>query len=236
MRQPVANIRKPQPAPEYSGNFKLPEPAPAITNLQDQAAVFAMRLNREFHRTVSRFHSMAQRIFQQRLQNKLRHERLVQGWVNRIGHAQFILEAFLHQVEIQPRDFQFFREGNLMRARGLEREAQEVAQLRDHRVRGSNVFVHDGRNRVQRVEEEVRLQLQTQIFQLRLSQLCPEFGGGKLLGLRDPQTFKIIVNGHEDGVADQIIRKLHRVAIQHNSVVIRSLSDKRKEKVAAKGH
>ena len=72
-----------------------------------------------------------------------------------------------------------------MRSRSLQREAQQVAQLRDHRVRGPNVFVHDGRNCVQGVEEKVRLQLQTLIFQLRLRQLSLQFGGGKLLGLRD---------------------------------------------------
>src|SRR5882724_1428547 len=83
---------------------------------------------------------MPKRIFQQRLQDKLRHKRLVQGCVNYIGHPQFVLEAFLHQVEVQPCDLQFFRERNFMRSRSPQREPQQVAQLRDHRVRGAQLL------------------------------------------------------------------------------------------------
>src|SRR5882724_3592669 len=84
MRKAVANIRKPQPAAErlrWVAGCKTPS---GIANLQDQAAVFALRRDGKLHRSVPGFHSMAKRILQQRLQNKLWHECLVQGWVNRI--------------------------------------------------------------------------------------------------------------------------------------------------------
>src|SRR2546423_8700992 len=127
MRQTVSNIRTPSPAAKQLPWVSPREPAAGIANLQDQAAVLAMSPYGDFHRAVSGFHSMPKRIFQQRLQNKLRHECLVQGWVNRIGHAQFVLETFLHQVEVEPCDLQFFRERNFMSARSPQRKPQQVA-------------------------------------------------------------------------------------------------------------
>ena len=57
-----------------------------------------------------------------------------------------------------------------------------------------------------------------------------------MLRLGNSQSFEIIEDGHENGIADQVIRKLHRVAKEHNAVVVRPLSDERKKKVAAEGH
>ena len=47
---------------------------------------------------------------------------------------------------------------------------QQVAQLDEHPVRGLDVAVHQRRNRVQGVEEEVRVELTLQRLQLRFDQ------------------------------------------------------------------
>src|SRR5712692_435503 len=147
-----------------------------------------------------------------------------------------VFESLLHQVEIKSRDFQFFGEWNLIRARSLQRQAQQITELRNHGVGDANVFIHHRRNRIQCVKEEVRLQLQAQIFQLRLRELGLKFGSGELLRLGDPQSLEKIEDRHEDGVAEQVIRKFHWIAIKHDAVVVRSLAYKRKKKVAAEGH
>src|SRR5213082_1089878 len=105
---------------------------------------------------------------------------LFKDGIDGIGDAQLVFESLLHQVEIKPRDFQFFAKGYLMRARSLQRESQQVAELGDHGIRQPYVLVHHRRNRVQGVEKKVWLELQAQIFQLCLHQLGLEFSGGKL--------------------------------------------------------
>ena len=61
-------------------------------------------------------------------------------------------------------------ERHLLRADAIERQAQQVAQLRQHLVGGVDVAVHQRRDRVQRVEEEVRVELPLQRFELRLGE------------------------------------------------------------------
>ena len=58
-----------------------------------------------------------------------------------------------------------------MSSRDAQGEAEEIAQLREHGIRGAHVFVHQRRDGVQGVEQEVRLKLQAEIFELRLGEL-----------------------------------------------------------------
>ena len=51
------------------------------------------------------------------------------------------------------------------------REAKKIAELREHGISGAHIFVHEGGDGVQRVEQEVRLKLQSQVFELRLGEL-----------------------------------------------------------------
>ena len=61
----------------------------------------------------------------------------------------------------------------LLRADAIEREAQQIAEPREHRVGGFDVAVHQRRDRVERVEEEVRVQLPLQRLQLAsASRVC----------------------------------------------------------------
>ena len=59
---------------------------------------------------------------------------------------------------------------HLLRADAVERQAQQVAQPRQHGVGGVDVAVHQRRDRVQRVEEEMRVQLPLQRLQPRLGE------------------------------------------------------------------
>ena len=73
--------------------------------------------------------------------------------------------------------------GHFLHADVLQRDAQQIAQLRDHVVGGIDVAVHQRRNRVERVEEEMRLQLPLQRLQLRFDEMRFELA---LAQLRDP--------------------------------------------------
>ena len=52
----------------------------------------------------------------------------------------------------------------------VERQAQQVAQPRQHGVGGLDVAVHQRRDGVERVEQEVRVQLALQRLQLRFGE------------------------------------------------------------------
>jgi hypothetical protein len=62
---------------------------------------------------------------------------------------------------------------HFLRADVVERHAQQVAQRRDHRISATDILVHQRRDRVQGVEEEVRLELHAQHLQLRLARAAP---------------------------------------------------------------
>ena len=61
----------------------------------------------------------------------------------------------------------------------LERQAQQVAEPHQRAVGGLDVPVHQRRDRVQRVEEEVRVQLLLQRRELRLDQPRLELRGAQ---------------------------------------------------------
>ena len=58
---------------------------------------------------------------------------------------------------------------HLLRPCALERESQQVTQSTDHAIGGFDLaLLHERRDGVQRVEQEVRLQLHAQHLELRL--------------------------------------------------------------------
>ncbi len=59
-----------------------PRPDSGVGNFQQQAVVLAMCRDGNIDRFPARFHSVAQGIFQQRLQDELRHERVVERRVD----------------------------------------------------------------------------------------------------------------------------------------------------------
>src|ERR1700730_7626456 len=100
-----------------------------------------------------------------------------------------------------------------MRPRCVQSKPQQIAQLREHDIGGLHVFVHYRRNRIQRVEEKMRLQLKTQILQLRFGKLRLQVRRGKLLSLGQPEALKVIVEPDDTRETDQVVGEFHRIAI-----------------------
>ena len=94
---------------------------------------------------------------------------------------------------------------------GVEREAQQVGQLQRHVLGGRPVIARQRGNGVQGVEEEVRLQLDLQHFQLRVRQLRFQ--------LRRLQFALAILAVIADGLRDQqdvpVALEVHERARQH---------------------
>ena len=79
-----------------------------------------------------------------------------------------VAEAQAHDLDVALQEVELRLERHFLRADVLQRHAEQIAQRRDHRVGAAHVLVHQRRDRVQRVEQEVRLQLHAQHLQLRL--------------------------------------------------------------------
>ena len=80
---------------------------------------------------------------------------------------QLVAEADLHDLKVARKDIEFAAQRNfLMRSRG-ERQAQHVAQTREHFVRGADIALHQRRDAVERIEKKVRVQLRLQRGELR---------------------------------------------------------------------
>ena len=85
-----------------------------------------------------------------------------------ISRRQAVAEARALDVEVAVEELKLLPERHLLRGRRVERQAQEVAEPRDHLVGRVRVGVDERGDGVQGVEEEVRVELHLQSLQLRL--------------------------------------------------------------------
>ena len=81
-----------------------------------------------------------------------------------------------------------------MCTRVFEGGAQQFAEAGDHPIGQIEVFLHEGRDGVERIEQEVRVELHFEHLQLRLSQPGFELGGAALAVAK----LAVIVEGVDD--------------------------------------
>ncbi len=235
MRESIANVGK---ADAAGGSFvrRSGQASAGVRNSEDHAAVVAMGGDGELHGFVAGLHAVPQGIFDERLKDELRHEGREQGRINVVGDRKFAFEPLLHELEIAAGDLKLLFERELVRAGAAQCEAKEIAELREHGVGGADVFVHDGGDGVERVEEKMRLNLEAEIFKLGLRETSLKFGGGELLGLRDFEALVEIVKHDDDGEPDEVVRILHRITKTHDAVIVGAHTEERSESPSADGH
>ena len=113
---------------------------------------------------------MAHRVLHDRLEDEHRHERVARRWFDVDARPKPLAEADLLDLEIAFRERQLVGQPDLLMFAGIERRAQQLADARQRAVRRLDVAVHQLRDRMQRVEEKVRLQLRRQQIHARLHQ------------------------------------------------------------------
>jgi len=108
-------------------------------------------------------------VLDQRLQDQARHERGAGLGVGQHLHTQPLAEAQLLDGQVARQGVELVAEGHAQHRVGVERVAQEARQPRHHAVGGGVLAIEDQRgDGVERVEQEVRVQLVAQHLQLRL--------------------------------------------------------------------
>ena len=96
------------------------------------------------------------------------------------ARGEAVLEARLLDREVALQELQLLAQRDVRPPRVLQRDPQEVRELQDHALGRVRLRLQERRDRVQRVEQEVRLELHLQRAELGLRELGLEPGRGEL--------------------------------------------------------
>ena len=113
------------------------------------------------------------RVLHDRLQHQAGHGRVQHVGRDMDARGQAVTEASPLDAQVQLQQFQFAAQRDFLAVVVLQERAQQFAQAQQHVFRRQRVLVQQGDDGVQRVEQEMRLQLRLQHLQARLRQ----FGG-----------------------------------------------------------
>src|SRR6267378_2550558 len=157
------------------------EPRPIVPDREVEAAVDTPGADQEPTYGAARRDPVTNRVFDERLEDQIGHL-----GVERFGlgvHHRFeaVPEPNLLDVEVAPQELQLLLQRHLLRTRTVEHPPQQVAEPCQHAdgegiLTGANQLA-DG---VQRIEQEVRLELHPERFQPRLGELGFELRGAQL--------------------------------------------------------
>src|SRR3982074_2664930 len=121
-------------------------------------------------RARARTDAMSDRVLDERLEQKARHHCRPHSVLDVAGDRKAVLEANALDRDVPVEKSQLALERHLLLAGRREDQPEEVAQLRYHALRGGRIGGDQSHRAVERVEEEMRVQLELQRIQLRLDQ------------------------------------------------------------------
>src|SRR5262249_51527146 len=101
----------------------------------------------------------------------------------------------------------------LLRTDVLQSQSQQVAQPRDHPLGGFHVAAHQRRDGVQRVEEEMWMQLHFQRLQLSLRQLGLQLRRLQFVRAVFPIVIESVNRAQDRVVGEECRGELHKVAL-----------------------
>ena len=118
-------------------------------------------------------------------------ERIGIGYTQGVGididfDAQFVSQPQVFHIQIRLDDMQLFLQRQ-KRFAGLQKVAQDVGQVQNGVAGALSLARNDAVKRVQRVKQEVRMNLRLQGAQLGLRDQAAHFGFAKLFDLFDDQ-------------------------------------------------
>ena len=156
--EPIARVREPDAAAQARARAGAQADA-VVADFDPELLALPARRNLHESRAGLRRHAVLDRILDERLQNQPRHFGVERLGIDVEPDRQAILEARLLDLEVLLQELQLLLQRDARRARAVERQAEQIAQAADHAIGAVGIGVHERRDRVQRVEEKVRLQL-----------------------------------------------------------------------------
>ena len=125
----------------------------------------------------------------------MRHFRGQSGGLDLELRLEPISKTNLLNFEVATHEFHFFLERDQLLLRMIESQAQKIAEAGDHAAGFRRIFEDERRDRVERVEKEMRVQLHLEGAELRLRELRFQRG---LLQLARPKPPIIKKRMHTD--------------------------------------
>ena len=130
-----------------------------IANGEDEAIIEAERFKHEQAWGKARFDAVADGVFGDGLEDHGGHEQIQGLGLDMVFDGEPAAEAHSFDVEVEIQQLQFAADGDLLFL-GFEGGAEEVAEVRDHVIGAVRIFVDERGDGVERVEKEVRLELE----------------------------------------------------------------------------
>ena len=180
-----------------------------------QALAFPDRGDRDFSDVAAGDHTVSDSVLHERLQQQCRDSSGCGPGIDPERHAQAIAESRFLDGDVMVQQFELLLECDEGTPFPVKRLPQQLGQPGDHPVRLLRILEHECRDGVQRVEEEVRLQLSHESVEPRLHELHLETGRApSVVQSRDHRIDKQIEGPvHQDGVTDSGEQRV-RSAIQ----------------------
>src|SRR3954467_6795296 len=113
---------------------------------------------------------MPYRVLYQWLQQQTRNESRPDSVFDIAVHSESVLESNALDRNVAIEKSKLSLERNFLLARGRQDEAEKVAQLRDHPLGSGWISRNEGHRAIERIEQEVRIELQLQSIELRLDE------------------------------------------------------------------
>ena len=109
-------------------------------------------------------------VLQQRLQQQGGNGACERGAVDVPGQRDPIGKALLHDLRVQLQHADFLAQRRDLLVAPLQRRAQQIGQARQQPIGPRHVDLHQRRDRIQGIEEEMRAQLRLELGELRFGQ------------------------------------------------------------------
>ena len=161
--------------------FSLPHPSPIVLDLQEQRAVHGASVYSDMAGVYTGADPVHDGVFDDRLQDQVRDERLPDGRVDIKLNLKAIPEPRLLYLEIAVEQLELAMKRHLLHAASRQRLAQEVAQAGDHPIGGVGIFMDELRHGVKRVEQKVGMELHLEELEACFGQTCLELRRAHLL-------------------------------------------------------
>ena len=158
------------------------EPGSIVFHDDGRATILRPRAQTNRSAFTPRRHRVLDAVLDERLQAHARHQHRAGDVAEIDGVAQPIAEPHALDVEVRAQHAQFLVERHERIRGAVERRTQQRCQLSGHPLGPGRVVVHERGDRVQRVEEKVRLHARFDRRQLRLRGDSACFGFVALLG------------------------------------------------------
>ena len=180
---------------------------PIVANRDAQHAVLFGRRDRDRAAGLERRDAVPDRVFDERLQQQVGHERTTRLGRRLDGETEAILKANAFEVQILLRERQLLVQADFLRRLGRKRSPQQIAQLSDHPFREAWIVAHERRDGVQGIEQKVRSQAGFDVRELRAREIHLEARRAQVTLAHGVVVHDRLVT-HEDGaVAEAVARE-----------------------------